>query len=37
MNTYAKYCPCVFVAKCTEQHEKDEISKKLETAKKLWA
>ena len=22
MNTYAKYCPNVFVAKCTEQHEK---------------
>lgn len=25
MNTYSKYCPNVFVAKCTEQHEKDEI------------
>jgi len=25
MNTYAKYCPNVFVAKCTEQHEKGEI------------
>lgn len=24
MNTYAKYCPNVFVAKCTEQHEKGE-------------
>jgi len=25
MNTYAKYCPNVFVAKCSEQHEKGEI------------
>lgn len=25
MNTYAKYCPNVFVAKCTEQHETGEI------------
>lgn len=25
MNTYAKYCPNVFLAKCTEQHEKGEI------------
>lgn len=25
MNTYAKYCPNVFVAKCTEKHEKGEI------------
>lgn len=25
MNTYAKYCPNVFVAKCTEQHEKGSI------------
>lgn len=24
MNTYSKYCPNVFVAKCEEQHEKDE-------------
>lgn len=24
MNTYAKYCPNVFLAKCTEQHEKGE-------------
>ena len=24
-NTYAKYCPNVFVAKCSEQHEKGEI------------
>lgn len=24
MNTYAKYCPNVFVAKCEEQHEKGE-------------
>jgi len=24
MNTYAKYCPNVFVAKCTEAHEKGE-------------
>lgn len=24
MNTYAKYCPNVFVAKCAEQHEKGE-------------
>jgi len=25
MNTYTKYCPNVFVAKCTRQHEKGEI------------
>ena len=25
MNTYAKYCPNVFVAKCTEQHEKGAV------------
>lgn len=25
MNTYAKYCPNVWVAKCPEQHEKGEI------------
>jgi len=25
MNTYVKFAPCVFVAKCTEPHEKDEI------------
>lgn len=25
MNTYSKYCPNVFVAKCTEQHESGEI------------
>lgn len=25
MNTYAKYCPNVYVAKCTEQHEKGAI------------
>ena len=24
MNTYSKYCPNVFVAKCTEKHEKGE-------------
>ncbi len=24
MNTYVKYCPNVFVAKCTERHEKGE-------------
>ena len=24
MNTYAKFCPNVFVAKCTEKHERDE-------------
>lgn len=24
MNTYSKFCPNVFVAKCTEQHEKGE-------------
>lgn len=24
MNTYAKYCPNVFVAKCTDKHEKGE-------------
>lgn len=24
MNTYSKYCPNVFAAKCTEQHEKNE-------------
>lgn len=25
INTYSKFCPNVFVAKCTEQHEKGEI------------
>lgn len=25
MNTYSKYCPNVFVAKCTEQHERGEV------------
>jgi hypothetical protein len=25
MNTYTKYCPNVFVAKCPEQHEKGEV------------
>ena len=25
MNTYSKFAPNVFVAKCTEQHERDEI------------
>lgn len=25
MNTYAKYCPNVFLAKCTEPHEKGEL------------
>lgn len=25
MNTYAKYCPNVFVAKCEEEHEKGEM------------
>ena len=25
MNTYAKYCPNVFVAKCEERHEKGEM------------
>lgn len=25
MNTYAKYCPNVWVAKCEEQHEKGDI------------
>ena len=25
MNTYSKYCPNVFLAKCTELHEKGEI------------
>lgn len=25
MNTYAKYVPNVFLAKCTEPHEKDEV------------
>ncbi len=25
MNTYAKYCPNVFLAKCEEQHEKGDI------------
>lgn len=25
MNTYAKYCPNVFVAKCPEKHEKGEV------------
>ena len=25
MNTYTKYCPNVYVAKCTEKHEKGEV------------
>lgn len=25
MNTYIKFCPNVFLAKCTEQHEKGEV------------
>lgn len=25
MNTYAKYCPNVFVAKCEEEHKKDDL------------
>lgn len=25
MNTYAKYCPNVFLAKCTEKHERGEV------------
>lgn len=25
MNTYAKYCPNVFLAKCEEKHEKGDI------------
>jgi hypothetical protein len=25
MNTYSKYCPNVYIAKCTEQHEKGEV------------
>ena len=25
MNTYAKYCPNVFVAKCQERHERGEV------------
>lgn len=25
MNTYAKYCPNVYVAKCDGQHEKGEV------------
>lgn len=25
MNTYTKYCPNVFVAKCTEQHQKEDV------------
>lgn len=25
MNTYKKYCPCVFVAECDEPHEKGEV------------
>lgn len=25
MNTYSKYCPNVFIAKCTDKHEKGEI------------
>src|SRR5690348_10456507 len=25
MNTYSKFCPNVFLAKCTEKHEKGEI------------
>ena len=27
MNTYSKFCPNVFLAKCTEQHEKGEVIK----------
>ena len=25
MNTYMKYCPNVFVAKCEEKHQKGEV------------
>ena len=25
MNTYHKFCPNVFIAKCDEQHEKGDI------------
>ena len=25
MNTYSKFCPNVWLAKCTEQHEKGSI------------
>lgn len=25
MNTYAKYCPNVYLAKCEEKHEKGDI------------
>lgn len=25
MNTYKKYCPNVFVAQCTEKHEKGDL------------
>lgn len=24
MNTYSKYCPNVFLAKCTDRHEKGD-------------
>lgn len=34
MNTYAKYTANVFVAKCTERHEKGEHSYTLTYAKK---
>lgn len=26
MNTYAKYCPSVYLAKCAEKHEKGDIN-----------
>ena len=25
MNTYVKFCPNVFIAKCSEPHEKGEV------------
>ena len=25
MNTYKKYCPCVYVAECDEPHEKGDV------------
>lgn len=45
MNTYVKYCPNVYVAKCTEEHAYtltyakkavNELANKVEIATKLW-
>ena len=34
MNTYAKYCANVFLAKCTELHDRGEI---INLTTKIWA